>query len=154
MGESKRRQSLDPSFGKAVFVQVEQSPISNKWLCVVYILGCRCPISPHFKYEDAVNASKQVDANFNRVSYHDWRDFIRNGNERIFRQALQTLDYECDDEVIGIGHFLPDGTLSIDQNLDDRSVATEHINALALVVGQASSICQSYHLTKKIPRAN
>lgn len=136
MGESKRRQSLDPTFGKAVTVKVEQSPISSKWLCVAYVLGCRCPISPHFKYEDAVNASKQVDANFNRVPYHDWRDFIRNGNEQIFRRALETLDYEDDDEVIGIGHFLPDGTLSVDQSLDNRTVATDQINSLAEALGE------------------
>lgn len=136
MGEAKRRQSQDPSFGKAVIVKVEQSTISSKWLCVAYILGCRCPISPHFKYEDAVDASKQVEANFNRVSFHDWRDFTRNGNERIFRQALATLDYEDDDEVIGIGHPNSEGIISIDQSLGNRIRATDQINSLAEAQGK------------------
>ncbi len=119
-------ETLRPNFNTSkppVEVAVERSSITEKWLCVAYILGQRVPVSPHFKKEDAKSASDKVFAHFNQYSITYWRDYKCGGKEQNLTKVLIGLDY--DDEILGVGKILPDGTLDIDSSSEARSTNTQ-----------------------------
>lgn len=139
MGEAKRRQKLDPDFNASklpVEVKVEKNPRGNKWLCVAYILGVRTVISPHFKHEDAVSASEQVENNFNRFSVSQWRNYAIGGSRDTLTRAITTLDYSDDDEVLGVGTINDFGNLVVDSSLEVRRSATMMANQIAEKAGR------------------
>lgn len=127
MGEAKRRKQLDPNWGKPVQTRVELSSLTGKWLCVAYILGQRTVISPHYNRVSAESAAAQVEARFNTIQISEWRRYI-NGDTEPFSKALSMLDYDDDDEIVGIGHLNPDGSLSVQTDLDARQKFTEDVN--------------------------
>ncbi len=97
MGEAKRRQQKNPNFNTSkppVEVAVERSTITEKWLCVAYILGQRVPVSPHFKKENAKSSCEKVFAHFNQYSISYWRDYVNGGIGQNLTKAIIGLDYQ------------------------------------------------------------
>lgn len=102
MGEAKRRKLLDPNYGKPrIQVTIEKSELTGKWLVVADILGHPHVISPHYQKADAVAASQQVFEKFNTITLHEWRRYIA-GDPQPFDRAILLLDYDDDDELIGV----------------------------------------------------
>ncbi len=135
MGEAKRRKNSDPNYGKnPVRVKVEKSSLTGKWLVVAYILGERIVISPHYKKDDADAASQQVFQRFNTLSIDEWRSY-RAGDSTPLKKAFSLLDYDDDDEIIGVVRGdLPtvDGNVVFDCTSETIERATKEANQRAI----------------------
>jgi hypothetical protein len=108
MGEAKRRRKLDPNFGREFFVSVQKSDLTDKWLVIVHLFGVKRVISPHYKKKDAEAASQIVQSVFSQYSPEELQ------NSELWSKALQSLNYEDDDEPLGTLKLAPDGSPIID----------------------------------------
>jgi hypothetical protein len=134
MGEANRRKKSDPDYGKPVRVKIYKSNLTEKWLVVAYILGRKTVISPHYLYDDAVAASEQVFQRFNTLDIDEWRKFL-SGDRTVFQKAVSLLDYDDDDEIIGVIRSdlsTVDGDLVVDYTKETREKATEEANKAAI----------------------
>lgn len=132
MGEAKRRKLLDPNYGKPrIQVTIEKSELTNKWLVVADILGHPHVISPHYQKADAEAASQQVFDKFNTLTLDEWRRYIA-GDPQPFCKALSLLDYDDDDEVIGVQRSV-DGEMVLDCTSASIKHHQEYVNQQAIV---------------------
>jgi hypothetical protein len=134
MGEANRRKKLDPDYGKPVRVRIEKSNLTGKWLVVAIVLGQRIVISPHYSYDDAVAASEQVFQRFNTLDIDEWRKFL-NGDRDSRRKAFSLLDYDDDDEIVGVIRSdlsTVDGDWVVDYTPRAIEKATEEANKISI----------------------
>ncbi len=128
MGQANRRKKLDADYGKfSVRVRIEKSNLTGKWLVVAMILGRRTVISPHYSYDDAIAASEQVFSRFNSLDIVEWRKFL-NGDRTILLKAFSLLDYDDDDEIVGV----MGQDLVVDYSPETRVKATNHANSISI----------------------
>lgn len=130
MGEANRRKKLDSHYGKPVRVKIEKSNLTEKWLVVAIILGQRVVISPHYSYDDAVAASEQVFQRFNTLPIDEWRKFL-SGDRTIRHKAFSLLDYDDDDEIIGVVRN-DEGNLVMDCTTKTTEQATTEANKVSI----------------------
>ncbi len=124
MGDSNRRKKQDPTYSKGskVKTRITVSELTGKFLVMASVNDqpefC---VSPHYKKEDAEAAAKQVELVFSGFSPHHWK------NDRCKSRALSLLNYEDDDEAVGV-YWLNENKLDFDLNTlaSMRSRINEH----------------------------
>lgn len=112
MGESKRRQKLDSTFGNPVKARVVEID-EGKWICVAVILREPRVVSYHNHIEQAIEKANEVLVKFNRFSADQWFECVNSGNESIYNRAFSTLEFDESLGGYGLSYERGDGGLDV-----------------------------------------